>query len=103
MKTVQLRRYTIHEGEFAAFVEWWTSAMRELRLACGFSIEFAYGIPETNEFMWAVGVEGSPETFAEVESRYLNSAERAAVMAGIPERVAERRVHLVTTVSGAMP
>lgn len=100
MKTVQLRRYTIHAGEYDAFIAWWTSEMAPLRRAAGFRIEFAYGIPETNEFIWAVSVEGSADHFAEVESLYLASDERAAVMGAIPERVADRSVQLVTTIDG---
>ncbi|MEO7146832.1 MAG: hypothetical protein ABIW81_02985 [Terrimesophilobacter sp.] len=100
MKTVQLRRYTIHSGEYDAFIAWWMSEMAGLRRAAGFRIEFAYGIPETNEFVWAVSVEGSAEHFTEIESRYLASDERAAVMGAIPERVAERTVQLVTIVEG---
>ncbi|MBX3091393.1 MAG: hypothetical protein KF801_02680 [Cryobacterium sp.] len=99
MKTVQLRRYTIRDGEFEAFVEWWATSMRALRINAGFTIEFAYGIPETNEFIWAVGVDGSGEDFAEVEARYLDSPERAAVMGAIPERVEERLIQRVTIVS----
>jgi len=102
MKTVQLRRYTINEGEFEAFVAWWKSVMQELRVAAGFTIEFAYGIPETREFVWAVGVDGSAEQFDEVEARYLASAERAAVMSAIPERVEERIVNLVTIEAGSI-
>lgn len=103
MKTVQLRRYTIQEGEFDAFAAWWVSEMPTLREAFGFTIEFAYGIPQTREFIWAVGVAGSAKRFAEVEARYLASAERAAVMGAIPERVAERNIRLVTEVQGATP
>ena len=46
-----------------------------------------------------VGVEGSALQFAEVEARYLASAERAAVMGAIPERVVERIVQPVTIVA----
>ena len=103
MKTIQLRRYSICEGEYDAFIAWWTSAMPALRRASGFTIEFAYGIPETNEFLWAVSVEGSEERFVDVEERYLASAERAAVMGAIPERVIERVIQFVTIVPGATP
>ena len=103
MTTVQLRRYTIRDGEYDAFLAWWTSAMPALRRAAGYRVEFAYGIRETNEFIWAVSVEGSAERFAEVEARYLASAERAEVMGAIPERVEERIVQLVSVIPGSAP
>ncbi len=103
MKTVQLRRYRIREGEYDAFIAWWSSAMPELRAATGFRIEFAYGIPETSEFIWAVSVEGPPDRFADVEARYLASKERAAVMSANTERTEVRTVQLVSIIPGATP
>ena len=55
-----------------------------LRLA----IEFAYGVRESNEFVWAVSVEGDREEFGRLEQAYLASDARAAVFDGVPQRVA---------------
>ena len=41
MKTIQLRRYTLVEGEYDAFVAWWTEWMPRVRPAAGFTVEFA--------------------------------------------------------------
>jgi hypothetical protein len=96
MKTIQLRRYTLVEGEYDAFVAWWTQWMPRVRPAAGFTIEFAYGIPETNEFVWAVSAEGDEEAFLTREKEYLASDARGEAFAGVPQRVAEYNIRLVT-------
>ena len=58
MRTIQLRRYTLVDGEYDAFLAWWEEWMPRVRPATGFAIEFAYGLRETNEFVWAVSAEG---------------------------------------------
>jgi DNA-binding transcriptional regulator YiaG len=63
VKTIQLRRYTLVEGEYDAFLAWWKEWMPRVRRAAGFGIEFAYGLPETNEFVWAVSAEGDHAAF----------------------------------------
>lgn len=96
MKTIQLRRYTLVEGEYDAFVAWWSEWMPRVRPAAGFEIEFAYGIPETNEFVWAVSAPGDADAFAALEQEYLASDARAEAFAGVPPRVAEYNIRLVT-------
>ena len=78
MKTIQLRRYTLVEGEYDAFVSWWGEWMPKVRPASGFAIEFAYGLRETNEFVWAVSAPGDEASFLEREKTYLASDDRAA-------------------------
>ncbi|MDZ8201473.1 hypothetical protein RZO50_08095 [Microbacterium sp. SSW1-59] len=96
MRTVQLRRYTLVDGEYDAFVDWFTERMPRVRAAAGFTIEFAYGIRETNEFVWAVSAEGDAEAFLAREEAYLASDARAEMFAGVPQRVAEYNVRLVS-------
>ena len=84
MRTIQLRRYTLVDGEYDAFVAWWQGAMPRVRPAAGFTIDFAYGLPETNEFIWAVSAPGDADDFARAEQAYLASDERAAAFAGRP-------------------
>jgi hypothetical protein len=96
MKTIQLRRYTLVDGEYDAFVAWWNEWMPRVRPAAGFQIEFAYGLPETNEFVWAVSAEGDREAFLAREQEYLASDARAEAFAGVPQRVAVSQTHLVT-------
>ena len=96
MKTIQLRRYTLVEGEYDAFVAWWTEWMPQVRPAAGFDIEFGYGLRETNEFVWAVSAPGDEEAFLAREKAYLASDARAAAFEGVPQRVAEYNIRLVT-------
>jgi hypothetical protein len=88
MRTIQLRRYTLVDGEYDAFVDWWEAWMPRVRPAAGFRIEFAYGLPATNEFVWAVSAEGDEEAFLALEKEYLASDIRAEAFAGVPQRVA---------------
>lgn len=99
MKTTQLRRYTLVEGEYDAFVAWWHEWMPRVRPAAGFAIEFAYGIPETNEFVWAVSAPGDADAFRAREQEYMASAGRAEAFAGVPERVAVSDTRIVTEFS----
>ena len=94
-KTIQLRRYTLVAGEYDAFLEWWTRAMPAVRPPAGFTIEFAYGIRATNEFVWAVSAEGDPETFVRLEEEYMASEARAAAFDGVPQRVAAYDVRFI--------
>jgi hypothetical protein len=97
MRTIQLRRYTLVEGEYEAFVAWWEKWMPRVRPAAGFEIEFAYGLPETNEFVWAVSAEGDEEAFLALEKAYLASEARAEAFAGVPQRVAVYDIGFVAT------
>ncbi|WP_067947931.1 hypothetical protein [Agromyces sp. NDB4Y10] len=95
MKTVQLRRYTLVDGEYDAFVAWWTEWMPRVRSEAGFTIEFAYGIREANQFVWAVSAPGDAEAFVAREQEYLSSDARAAAFDGVPQRVAVYDIALV--------
>ncbi|RZS68006.1 hypothetical protein EV187_0428 [Agromyces ramosus] len=95
VKTTQLRRYTLVDGEYDAFVAWWRGAMPAVRPPAGFTIEFAYGLRESNEFVWAVSTPGDREEFARLETAYLASDARAAVFAGVPQRVAVYDIRFV--------
>jgi hypothetical protein len=98
MKTIQLRRYVLVDGTYDDFIAWFNKFMPEVRPARGFAIEFAYGIRETNEFIWAVSAPGDADAFRELEAAYLDSPERAAAFAGQPERVAGKIITLVDEV-----
>ncbi|MEI5584977.1 MULTISPECIES: hypothetical protein [unclassified Agromyces] len=95
MKTVQLRRYTLVDGEYDAFVAWWREWMPRVRSGAGFTIEFAYGIREANQFVWAVSAPGDAEAFVAREREYLGSDARAAAFEGVPQRVATYDIALV--------
>jgi len=95
MRTIQLRRYTLVDGEYDAFVAWWQAWMPLVRPGAGFAIEFAYGLRETNEFVWAVSAEGDEAAFLTLEAEYMASEARAEAFAGLPQRVAEYNVRFV--------
>lgn len=95
MRTIQLRRYTLVDGEYDAFVAWWEAWMPKVRPAAGFAIDFAYGIRETNEFVWGVSAEGDAESFLAREKEYMASDARAEAFAGVPQRVASSDIRLV--------
>ena len=94
-RTIQLRRYRIADGELPAFRAWFTERLIPARVAHGFRIEFAYAVPETNEFVWAVSAEGDREAFRAVDERYAASPERAAAFEGVPQRVETATLTLV--------
>src|SRR6478735_11138883 len=99
MKTIQLRRYTLVDGEYDAFLAWWNEWMPRVRPAAGFTIEFAYGLRETNEFVWAVSAEGDRERFTELEQAYLVSDARTAAFDGVPQRIAVYNISFVDDVA----
>lgn len=101
VRTIQLRRYTLVDGEYDAFVAWWEDWMPRVRSGAGFEIEFAYGLPSTNEFVWAVSAEGDEAAFLAREEEYLASEARAAAFEGQPQRVAGSDVRLVTSFPAA--
>jgi len=95
MRTTQLRRYTLVDGEYEDFVAWWRSTMPVVRAEAGFTVEFAYGVPETNEFVWAVSTEGDEAAFLALEQAYRASDARAAAFDGVPQRIAEYNIRFV--------
>jgi hypothetical protein len=95
VKTIQLRRYSLVAGEYDAFVAWWQEWMPRVRPAAGFTIDFAYGLRETNEFVWAVSVDGDQAAFLELERAYMASDERAKAFDGVPQRIAEYNIRFV--------
>lgn len=99
MKTIQLRRYTLVDGEYDDFVAWWREWMPAVRPGAGFAIEFAYGVRESNEFVWAVSAPGDRESFLELERTYLDSKARAAAFDGVPQRVAVYDITFVDDIS----
>jgi hypothetical protein len=95
MRTIQLRRYTLVDGQYDAFVAWWQAWMPKVRPPAGFAIDFAYGLPDTNEFIWAVSAEGDETAFLAREADYLASDARREAFDGVPQRVAEYNIRFV--------
>ncbi|WP_375399543.1 hypothetical protein [uncultured Amnibacterium sp.] len=97
-RTVQLRRYQIVPGQLPDFTTWFTEQLVPARVAHGFTVEFAYALPESDEFVWAVSVAGDADEFRAVDERYTASPERAAAFDGIPKRVDSMAITLVQPV-----
>ena len=95
MKTIQLRRYTLVDGTYDEFIEWWRETITAVRTGAGFAIEFGYGIRESNEFVWAVSTPGDVEAFLAIERAYLASDARAGAFEGVPDHIAARDVRFV--------
>lgn len=98
MRTIQLRRYTLVDGEYDAFVAWWQEWMPKVRAGGGFAIDFAFGLRETSQFVWAVSAEGDLAAFLAREQEYLASDARREAFAGVPQRVAVHDVRFVDDV-----
>lgn len=77
-KTTQLRIYHVRDGLLDEWVEKWRTLVVPLRLKFGFEIEGAWLDRERNQFVWLISYEGT-ESFADRNSRYWASAERAAM------------------------
>lgn len=97
-RTIQLRRYALVEGTYDDFLAWFQTTIPAVREGAGFTIEFAYGLRESNEFVWAVSAEGSPDDFLEIETVYMASDARAAAFDGVPQRVASHDIRFVEDV-----
>lgn len=86
-RTVQLRRYRIVPGELPAFIDWWRERIVPARELHGFQVEFAFAVPENDEFVWAVSVAGDRDAFRAVDERYAASDERRKAFEGQPKRI----------------
>ncbi len=95
MKTVQIRRYELAPGAFDDFVAWWEEHFPKLRTEYGFNIEFAYGLRETDEFVWAVSAPGDRAEFERLMGPYNASEERERAFAGQPERILVHHISYV--------
>ncbi|GAA1470072.1 hypothetical protein [Microbacterium thalassium] len=98
MKTIQIRRYVLAPGEYDAFLAWYDQWIPGPRAAQGFTIEFAYGIRDTNQFVWAVSAPVDADTFREMDAGWRASDARAAAFAGQPDRIVSADVQLVTDI-----
>jgi len=94
-RTTQLRRYVLLDGVMPSFLRWWHEQLVPARENVGFTIEFAYALPDSNEFVWAVSVPGDQQAFDDLEAAYLTSPQRAAAFQGIGPWTASADTSLV--------
>lgn len=74
----QVRRYRTTEGQLDGFVDAWRDGVIPLRKKFGFTVEGAWSIPETNEFVWVMSYDG-PEGFEAADAVYYESDERSTL------------------------
>lgn len=74
----QIRRYQIASGEMNGFVELWRETVVPLRKRLGFTVEGAWVIDDSNEFLWIIGYDG-PEGLTAANESYYASEERRSM------------------------
>jgi hypothetical protein len=94
--SVQLRRYRLDPERREAFVAWWREWIPAALDVYGLGVPFAYVVPETDEFVWAISHPGDEDEFSRVQAEYLKSPGRAAAFEVIPGGVEEMLIHFVT-------
>jgi hypothetical protein len=72
----QLRVYTVKEGQLDNWVALFKRGTAPLRRANGFEVQ-AWTAPQTNQFVWIVDHEGSPEEFLAADKAYYALPEHA--------------------------
>lgn len=87
MKTIQIRRYQLGEGQREVFLDWWLGQVVPIRRRLGYQVEFAYHLPESNEIVWAASVAGDRSEWNRVEAEYEASADRVEAFSKLPSGV----------------
>lgn len=93
----QVRRYRAAEGKLDAFVDAWRRGVVPLRKKFGFTVEGAWSIPETNEFVWVMSYDG-PEGFEAADAAYYESDERSTLDPNPVVFLVDHIAHLATPV-----
>lgn len=75
--TMQLRLYTINQGQLQQFAKEWEEKIRPLRESLGFQVTAAWLLQETNQFVWVLNYDGAD--WAEKDAAYYISPERLAM------------------------
>ncbi len=97
--TSQLRMYKAKEGELDAFIEEWRAKILPLRKKLGFTVEGAWAIRATSEFIWILTYNG-PEGFEARDAAYYAAPERKAVTPDPARHLAHIETKLMTSVLG---
>ncbi len=75
----EIRIYTINRGQLGEFVRAWQQGIYPLRVRHGFTIEGAWILEKTNQFVWILSHAGDEEAFFVNEAAYYESTERGAL------------------------
>ncbi|MEV1294226.1 RidA family protein [Pseudonocardia sp. NPDC049635] len=68
--TTQLRTYTTLPGKLDDWTRLFQEKIRPLRTSRGFRIDGAWTVPERDQFLWIVSVDGTVADFERMESEY---------------------------------
>ena len=93
----QVRIARIAAGRLEAFIAEWTANEARLRRRFGFTIEGAWTVEATGEFICVLGYDGD-DGFAAAEERYLGSEEYASIESESAAWVEDSRIHPVRKV-----
>ena len=75
---VQIRIYTIREGQLQQFAKEWMEKVYPLRLEQGYRIDGAWLIEKKNQFVWLL-IHDGPGSWPAKEEAYYTSADREAM------------------------
>jgi NIPSNAP len=98
VRTVQLRRYRVADGQMRDWVQEWEENVRPLREAHGFKVLGAWAVEGTDEFVWVIAHDG-PGTFAEADAAYYASPERVALDPDPARHLVETRTDFVSEIA----
>jgi hypothetical protein len=98
-RTIQLRRYRIAGPDLPAYVEWFRSELTPLRHQFGFSVEFAFALPTTGEFVWAASYPGGRQQYETADAAYFGSDARKVMISHLPCDVDIQSVEFVQSVA----
>ena len=94
----QLRIYSINRGALQEFAAEWEKTIKPLRLKLGFSIDGAWTVEATNQFVWIMCYDG-PESWETLDQAYFQSPERHAMDPDPARHIARMEHYFIKPVS----
>jgi len=78
VRTVQIRTYTVRDGQLDAWVERWRTLIVPLRREFGFEVHGSWVDRDRNAHVWVISYAGE-QSFAEANAAYWASPRRDAL------------------------
>ncbi len=85
--TTQLRHYHPDPEVWEEWLAWWHDVLMPAREAFGFSLVYAYVVPERHGFEWAVSLPVDRAAFEAKDREWETSPTRLAAIASVPRPV----------------
>jgi hypothetical protein len=98
VRTVQLRRYRVADGQMRDWLEEWGGKVKPLREAHGFKVLGAWAVEDADEFVWVIAHDG-PGTFEEADAAYYASPERVAIDPDPARHLVETQTDFVSEIA----